>query len=157
MTITFYLTGKTAFSFAQEGMAVFEKRMKKYIRFKIVIIPDIKNTKNLSAQEYKKKEGQQILSKISKQCKLFLLDERGKEYSSTQFSKFIENKMITSTQELGFLIGGAYGFSDEVYTRANGKISLSKMTYSHQLIRLVFMEQLYRAFTIINNEPYHNE
>ncbi len=157
MTITLFLTGKTAFSYAEQGMAIFEKRIAKYIRFKVLIIQGLKNTKKLSAQEYKKKEGQLILAKIPKQCKLFLLDERGKAFSSVQFSKFIENKMISSTKELGFLVGGAFGFSADVYARAEGKIALSKMTYSHQLIRLVFMEQLYRAFTIINNEPYHNE
>ena len=121
------------------------------------IIPDIKNSKNLSEEQQKEKEGELILQQISSSDELCLLDEQGVEASSVDFSKFLEKKMISGIKRLVFVIGGPYGFSGTVYARANGKISLSKMTFSHQMVRLIFAEQLYRAFSILKGEPYHHQ
>lgn len=132
-------------------------RLGHYIRFELDIIPDLKNTKSLSVPAQKEKEGELILKKLQPSDDLILLDERGKTYSSPEFSDFLQKKMNSGLKQLIFVIGGPYGFSDAVYARANGKISLSKMTFSHQMIRPFFAEQLYRAFTILGNEPYHHE
>lgn len=132
-------------------------RLGHYIRFEMEIIPDLKNTKSLSIPAQKEKEGELILKKLQPSDELILLDERGKTYSSLEFSDFLQKKMNSGLKQLIFVIGGPYGFSDAVYARANGKISLSKMTLSHQMIRPFFAEQLYRAFTILSNEPYHHE
>jgi len=128
-----------------------------YINFEMLVLPDIKNVKNLSQDQQKTKEGELILKQISTLDFVILLDERGKEFRSLDFSKFIEQKLVSSVNHLVFVIGGPYGFSPEVYARANQQISLSKMTFSHQMIRMFFVEQLYRAFTIMRNEPYHHE
>ena len=157
MKITLILIGKTTAQYLNEGVNLYEKRIKKYLNFDITIIPELKNTKKLSVKEQKEKEGKLLLDKISKSDTLILSDEKGKEFSSVKFAGFIENKMISATKSLVFVIGGPYGFSENVYKRANNKISLSKMTFSHQLVRVLFIEQLYRAFTIINGEPYHHE
>lgn len=132
-------------------------RLGHYIRFEMDIIPDLKNTKSLSIPAQKEKEGELILKKLQPSDDLILLDERGKTYSSPEFSDFLQKKMNSGLKQLIFVIGGPYGFSEAVYARANGKISLSKMTFSHQMIRPFFAEQLYRAFTILSNEPYHHE
>ncbi len=157
MKIELKVIGKTAFDYLKDGIAIYEKRLKKYCAFSMSIIPDIKNAKNLSKKLIKSKEGELILKKITKTDFLILLDDKGKEMTSLQFSELLEQRLLPSGKNIVFLIGGAYGFSEEVYKRANMKISLSKLTFSHQMVRLFFIEQLYRAFTILNNEPYHHE
>jgi len=127
------------------------------MKFEIVIIPDLKNTKNLSEEEQKTKEAELFFKYIQHTDQLVVLDEKGTEFSSLQFADYINKRMIGSVQNLVFLIGGPYGFDQKVYQRANYKISLSKMTFSHQMIRLFFVEQVYRAFTILKGEPYHHE
>jgi len=156
MKIEFWVIGKTSFAYLTEGMQLYEKRIKRYLPFNCIVIPDVKNAKNLSQEELKKKEGQLILKKLEKNDWLILLDENGKTFSSIKFSKWLEQQLQHSARRMIFIVGGAYGFSEEVYSRANGKISLSSMTFSHQMIRLFFLEQFYRALTIMKNEPYHH-
>ncbi|MDR1368724.1 MAG: 23S rRNA (pseudouridine(1915)-N(3))-methyltransferase RlmH [Dysgonamonadaceae bacterium] len=157
MKISLLLVGKTAQDFVQKGVDEFCSRLKHYIPFELEIIPDIKNTKNLSFDQVKEKEGESILKTLQPGDHVVLLDERGKEWSSLQFAEYLEKKMHVVPKRLVFVIGGPYGFSQKVYDTAQEKVSLSKMTFSHQLIRLIFVEQLYRAMTILNNEPYHHE
>ncbi|MCK5775540.1 MAG: 23S rRNA (pseudouridine(1915)-N(3))-methyltransferase RlmH [Bacteroidales bacterium] len=157
MKITLILVGKTTDKPVEVGMDKYAKRIQRYLPFQIEVIPALKNAKKMSEAEIKQKEGGLILNKISAADHIVLLDEKGKEYTSVLFSSFIKKKMIHGMKSLVFIIGGAYGFSDAVYQRANSKLALSQMTFSHQLIRLIFLEQLYRSFTIINNEPYHHE
>jgi len=157
MKIKLIFTGKSSFEYINEGINIYEKRIKRFIDFEILIIPDLKGTKNLKPEQIKQKEGNLILKNIEKKEFLILLDEKGKEFSSVDFAKFIEKKQIIGTKQVVFLVGGAYGFSKDIYNRATSLLSLSKMTYSHQIIRLFFVEQLYRAFTIINKLPYHNQ
>jgi len=135
----------------------YQLRLQHYIKFDLEIIPDLKKTKNLSENQQKELEGELILKKIEPSDQLILLDEKGYEFRSVEFSRFLQKKMNSGVKRLVFVIGGPYGFSDAVYNKAQGKVSLSKMTFSHQMIRLVFLEQLYRAFTILKNEPYHHE
>jgi len=135
----------------------YEKRLRHYIKFEMEVIPDLKNAKNLSEKEQKEKEGELILKKAGPSDQLWLLDEKGEEYRSLEFSRFLQLKMNTGIKQFVLVIGGPYGFSEEVYQNAAGKLSLSKMTFSHQMIRLFMVEQLYRAFTILKNEPYHHE
>lgn len=135
----------------------YQKRLKHYIKFELEIIPDIKNVKNLSEQQQKEKEGELILNKLQNTDQLVLLDDKGKHFTSIEFSKYLQKKMNAGLKQLVLVIGGPYGFSDEVYHKAQSKISLSKMTFSHQMIRLFIVEQLYRGFTILRNEPYHHE
>lgn len=156
MTITLLAVGKTDASLLQNLIAEYQKRLSFYTKFTIEIIPDIKNAKNLSISEIKEREGELILKKTENHH-IILLDERGNEFTSIAFSEFLQKKLNSGIKQLTFVIGGAYGFSDKVYARANGKCSLSKMTFSHQMVRLFFIEQLYRAFTILNNEPYHHQ
>jgi 23S rRNA (pseudouridine1915-N3)-methyltransferase len=155
MQITLIQIGKTKFSYLQDGISDYQKRLKHYINFEEVTIADLKNAKNLSSAEIKKKEGEMLLKLIDKAAFLVLLDERGKQSSSEEFAEFIRKNM-NSGKDIVLVIGGAYGFSEDVYSRANDRISLSKMTFSHQLVRLIFAEQLYRAMTIIKGEPYHH-
>lgn len=157
MKVTLVLVGKTTDQAVIMGLEKYFKRLKRYIPFSLVTIPALKNTKNLSESEIKTKEGALILSKIPEAGFVVLLDEKGKEMSSIQFADFIESKMIQSIKNLVFVVGGAYGFSEDVYRNASTKIAMSQMTFSHQIIRLIFMEQIYRAFTIINKEPYHHD
>lgn len=157
MKITLLVVGKTTDKSVLLGVDKYFKRIKRYISFDIEVISSLKNTKKMSEVEIKTKEGEVILSKISFSDQMVLLDESGKELSSVAFSSFLENKMMLGIKNLVFVIGGAYGFSDAVYEHAHTKLSLSQMTFSHQIIRIIFLEQLYRAFTIINNEPYHHE
>ena len=157
MKIQIIVVGKTNQDFVQKGLDEFCNRLKHYIQFEINVIPEIKNTKNLSQEQQKEKEGELILKNLQAGDFLVLLDERGREFSSLQFADYLEKKMHTVNKRLVFLIGGPYGFSPKIYDMANEKISLSKMTFSHQMIRLIFVEQLYRAMTILNNEPYHHE
>lgn len=157
MKIKLLAVGKTDQKNLQLFLDDYIKRIGFYIRFEMQVIPDVKKAKNLSEKEQKQKEGELILKQIDTTDTVILLDEKGKQYTSVGFAKFIENKMNTVNKQLVFVIGGPYGFSEEVYNRAQAKMSLSTMTFSHQMVRLFFLEQLYRAFTIIRNEPYHHQ
>jgi len=149
--------GNTDKKYMKEGIDDYVKRLSFYLPFETRVIPDLKNRNNLSVELQKEKEGQLILNLIIPGDFMILLDERGSEFSSLEFSKWIEKKMISGIRQLVFVIGGPYGFSKMVYQRADFKISLSQLTFSHQMVRLVFVEQIYRAMTIIKNEPYHHE
>jgi 23S rRNA (pseudouridine1915-N3)-methyltransferase len=157
MQIKLLSIGKTDDKNLEDLISIYTKRLSHYIRFEQEIIPDIRNVKNLSESEQKQKEGQLILSKLTNKDQLILLDENGKEFSSVGFSDFLQKKMNSGIKTLVFVIGGPYGFSDEVYQKAHSKVSLSAMTFSHQMIRLFIVEQIYRGFTILNNEPYHHQ
>ena len=157
MNIKLIAIGKTDSAALQQLISTYEKRLVRYINFELQLLPDIKNSKSLTEELQKLKEGELILSNVESSHYLILLDERGKEYTSVAFADELQKKMNTSIKQLTFVIGGPYGFSQEVYNRANGKLSLSKLTFSHQMIRLFFIEQLYRAFTILRNEPYHHQ
>jgi 23S rRNA (pseudouridine1915-N3)-methyltransferase len=157
MNIKLIAIGKTDNKSLQSLIDDYTKRLSFYIKFELDIIPDIKNVKNLSESQQKEKEGELILSKISPTDNLILLDENGKSFSSLAFSNELQKKMNAGIKTLVFVIGGPYGFSDTVYAKANGKISLSQMTFSHQMVRLFFIEQVYRGFTILKNEPYHHQ
>jgi 23S rRNA (pseudouridine1915-N3)-methyltransferase len=156
MKITLILNGKTEDDYILKGFAVYEQRLKHYLSFECIVIPALKNTKALSIEQQKQKEGELILKNIQNSDRLILLDENGKEYNSVGFSEFVQQQMNSGIKNVVFVVGGPYGFSDEVHKRANGKIALSKMTFSHQMVRLFFIEQLYRAMTILKNEPYHH-
>lgn len=155
MNIKLIAIGKTDNAALQQLIADYQKRLLHYVNFDLQIIADVKNSKSLSEEQQKVKEGELIL-KNTENSHLILLDERGKEYTSEGFSIFLQKTMNMGIKQLAFVIGGPYGFSEEVYARANGKLSLSKLTFSHQMIRLFFIEQVYRAFTILKNEPYHH-
>lgn len=157
MIITLICVGKTDYSFVKDGIKIYEDRIVHYLPYNRIEIPELKSTKSLSPNQIKEKEAVLILKQIKPTDKVVLLDEKGKHFSSTQWAKVIEKEMIQGTRNLTFVIGGAYGFSNEIYERANDKLSLSEMTFSHQIIRVIFTEQLYRAMTIIKGEPYHNE
>lgn len=156
MKITLIAIGKTDNRHLISLMEDYSKRLGHYVSFEMAIVPDIKNAKNLSEPLQKKAEGDEILKRISPADIFILLDENGKTYSSEKFSEFLQKKMNSGLKNLVFVIGGPYGFSEEIYARANGKLSLSSMTFSHQMVRLFFIEQVYRAFTILRNEPYHH-
>ncbi|SNB11602.1 Ribosomal RNA large subunit methyltransferase H [Flavobacterium psychrophilum] len=157
MNIKLIAIGKTDNKNLQTLIDDYTKRLSFYIKFDLEIIADIKNVKNLSETQQKEKEGELILSKITPTDQLILLDENGKTFSSVAFSDQLQKKMNSGIKTLVFVIGGPYGFSDDVYKKAFGKISLSPMTFSHQMVRLFFIEQLYRGFTILKNEPYHHQ
>lgn len=157
MKILFLVIGKTDESYLETGISKYIKRLERYIPFEMKVIPDIKNRKTLSEEQQKKLEGELILSQFNTGDEMILLDEKGKTFSSVSFSQWIEHKLNTSNKRLIFVVGGPYGFSNDVYDKAKVKISLSEMTFSHQMIRLIFVEQLYRAFTIIKGEPYHHK
>ncbi|NHM02495.1 23S rRNA (pseudouridine(1915)-N(3))-methyltransferase RlmH [Flavobacterium difficile] len=156
MNIKLLAIGKTDNKNLQALIDEYTKRLGFYIKFELDVIPDIKNVKNLSESEQKVKEGQLILSKLAPTDQLILLDENGKEFNSVGFSDFLQKKMNSGIKTLVFVIGGPYGFSEEVYQKAQGKVALSQMTFSHQMVRLFVIEQIYRGFTILNNEPYHH-
>lgn len=156
MRIKLILNGKTDDAYLLEGIAIYEKRLKHYCSFEQVIIPAVKAT-GLSAEQMKEKEAEQIFKQIDTTDFVVLLDEKGKLLSSTDFAEFIEKQQLNAVKTLVFVVGGPFGFAESVYKRANYTLSLSKMTFSHQMIRLFFMEQLYRAFTIIKGEKYHHE
>lgn len=156
MKISLLTVGKTNYSFVAEGCDLYFNRLKHYCKFEFVPLEDVKKAGKLSPDQLKIKEGEKILSKLNSSDFLVLLDEKGKAFDSMQFAQWIEQKQIQSTAHIVFVVGGAFGFSSDVYERANAKLQLSKMTFSHQIIRAIFAEQLYRAFTIIKGEPYHN-
>lgn len=151
------VVGKTTDTDLQKLQDQYCQRLKHYVNFENIVIPELKNTKSLSIEQQKDKEGELILKAIDPSDDVVLLDDKGKQYSSMGFSEFIQRKMNASTRRLVFVVGGPYGFSSAVYDRANAKLSLSLMTFSHQMIRLLFVEQVYRAFTILKGEPYHHE
>ncbi len=156
MRISLLTLGKTEDKYLIEGIDIYLKRLKHYVTFKIIEIPELKNTKSLSREQQKSREAELIFKNISSTDHVILLDENGKEQSSMEFSGYLNKKMVSGLQHLVFIVGGPYGFNDDIYDRCNDKISLSKMTFSHQMIRLFFAEQLYRAFTILKGEPYHH-
>ena len=157
MKIKLLAIGKTDDKNLLQLINVYEKRLKHYIKFSLEVIPDIKNVKNFSEKQQKEKEGELILSKLDPTDQLIVLDDKGKHYTSIEFSNFLQKKMNSGIKQLVLVIGGPYGFSEAVYKKSVGKLSLSKMTFSHQMIRLFIVEQIYRGFTILKNEPYHHE
>jgi len=157
MKITFITVGKTEEAYLKEGIDKYVKRLKHYTKLTIVEIDELKNTKALTREQQKAKEAELILKKITPLDHVILLDEKGMESTSMQFAAYIDKKALSSVANLVFVVGGPYGFDQSVYTRANDKLSLSDLTFSHQMVRLFFVEQLYRAFTIIKGEPYHHE
>ena len=157
MKIKLIVVGKTNATYLIEGEKEYEKRLKHYCKLEEILIPDLKKGGRLSEMDLNKREGDLILSKLDNSDYLILLDDKGKGFSSTEFAALIQQKMISSVKTLVFVVGGAFGFSDKVYQRANAKLSLSKMTFSHQMVRLIFKEQLYRAYSIIKGEKYHHE
>lgn len=157
MNIILLVTGKTEEKWLQEGISQYNSRLGHYISFKLESLPILKNTKNLPEPVLKQKEGEQVLAKLSPSDHVLLLDEKGKQFTSVEFASNIQTFMNAGHKRVVFIVGGAFGFSNEIYARANGKISLSKMTFTHQMIRLFFVEQLYRAMTILKGEKYHNE
>lgn len=157
MTIKLIYIGKTFQSFIAEGCAEFEKRLKKYGKLEVHILPDVKQAGVLDPSQLKKHEAAMVLKHLKNEDHVVLLDERGKQYGSVEFAKSLQDKMNRGTKTLCFIVGGAFGFDDQLYQRANEQLSFSKMTFSHQMIRLFLTEQIYRAFSILKNEPYHNE
>lgn len=157
MNVELIVVGKTDMKEVEALVAMYTKRLNHYVKFAITTLADVRNTKNLSAAEQKRMEGEAILRLVTDSDHLMLLDEHGLELRSIEFADLLQKRMSAGTKRLVFVIGGPYGFSDAVYQRANSKLSLSKMTFSHQIVRAIFTEQLYRAFTILKNEPYHHE
>ncbi|MEO6883792.1 MAG: 23S rRNA (pseudouridine(1915)-N(3))-methyltransferase RlmH [Bacteroidia bacterium] len=156
MKITFIAIGKTTDEYIKTGFQLYENRLKHYLNFDFKILPELKNTKNVSLTEQKKAEGNLLLKELKPTDLLILLDEKGKSFSSVEFSTYLQQTMNKGFKNVVFAIGGPYGFSDEVYAKASDKIALSRMTFSHQMVRLIFAEQLYRAMTILKKEPYHH-
>ncbi|MGN6638840.1 MAG: 23S rRNA (pseudouridine(1915)-N(3))-methyltransferase RlmH [Mucilaginibacter sp.] len=157
MKITLLIIGKTEDAYLREGIDKYFKRLKHYTKIEIAEIPELKNTKALTPEQQKAREAELILKKLTVTDHVILLDEKGAEFTSPQFATWIDKKALGSVSNLVFIVGGPYGFDQSVYQRANDKISLSRMTFSHQMVRLFFVEQLYRAFTIIKGEPYHHQ
>ena len=157
MNIELIVTGKTDSPEVEALTAMYARRVNRYCRFDIAVLPDVRNTKSLSEQQQRTAEGRTLLGRIGDGDFLALLDERGDEMRSVDFAVWLQKRMNSGTRKLVLAIGGPYGFSDEVYARADARVSLSKMTFSHQIVRAIFAEQIYRAFTILNHEPYHPE
>ena len=157
MKITLLTVGKTDKDWVRQGLDIYVSRLKHYVPFSITEIPELKNVSALTNDQIKTREGELILKNIRNTDDVILLDERGKEYSSMELARILQDKMTYGGRDIVYVIGGAYGFSDAVYSRANSKLSLSRMTFSHQMVRAIFAEQIYRAFTIMKGEPYHHE
>jgi len=157
MNIELIVVGKTDSREVEALVEMYAKRVNRYCRFSITTLADVRNTRKLSESEQKRLEGEAILRLVAESDHLMLLDEHGAELRSIEFAELLQRRMSSGVKRLVFVIGGPYGFSDAVYARANSKLSLSKMTFSHQIVRAIFTEQLYRAFTILKNEPYHHE
>lgn len=157
MNIELIVVGKTDSREVEALVEMYAKRVNHYCRFSITTLADVRNTRNMTPTRQKQMEGEAILQLVGDGDYLTLMDERGKQYTSVEYSQWLQKRMLSGMKRLVLVIGGPYGFSEEVYARANDKISLSKMTFSHQIVRAIFAEQLYRAFTILNNEPYHHE
>lgn len=156
MNIDLIVIGKTNMDFVEMGIKEYTKRLTRYIKFNIIVLPDIKNPAQMSKETLMKREGELFCAALESYDWIVLMDENGKQLSSVEFSKWVQNRLNLSTRKLAFVIGGAYGFSEQVYKMASEKHSLSKMTFSHQMVRMIFTEQLYRAFTILRGEPYHH-
>jgi len=156
MKIELWAIGKTSEKYLEAGIGIFEKRLKNYLPFSLVVLPNIK-VKTIDSQLITKEEGKLILSKLAPDDWLVLLDEQGQQFTSMELSRWLERRLGDSRRKMVFLIGGAFGFSPDVYARSNESLALSKLTFSHQMVRLFCLEQLYRAMTILKNEPYHNE
>ncbi|MDR1582784.1 MAG: 23S rRNA (pseudouridine(1915)-N(3))-methyltransferase RlmH [Prevotellaceae bacterium] len=156
MKVKFVVVGKTDTGYLQEAISMYENRLKHYIPFELICIPDVKNFGKLNESQLKSREGKSILAQLNSGDELILLDEKGKSFSSLEFSLFLSKKIIAGNKCIVFAAGGAYGFSDEVYNNASSMIALSQMTFTHQMVRLIFVEQLYRAFTIMKGEAYHH-
>ena len=157
MNIELIVVGKTDSKEVEVLVEMYSKRVNRYCRFSITTLADVRNTRNMTSAKQKQLEGEAILRLVGDGDCLALMDERGAQYTSVEYAQWLQKRMLSGVKRLVLVIGGPYGFSDEVYARANEKISLSKMTFSHQIVRAIFAEQLYRAFTILNNEPYHHE
>lgn len=157
MRITLLTMGKTDRGWIREGLGMYVSRLGYYVQFRLTELPELKNAASLTQAQIKDKEGELLLAAVKSCDELILLDEHGKEYRSVEFASMLQERMLRSGRDMVFVIGGAYGFSDKVYARADSRISLSKMTFSHQMVRAIFAEQLYRAFTIMKGEPYHHE
>ena len=157
MKIVLLAIGKTKEQYLIEGISQYQKRLNHYTQFELLEIPNIKNANNLSDFELLRKEGELIFQQLQPSDHLVLLDDKGKDFTSSKFAEKLQGWMLSSKKRLVFVVGGAYGFSEQVYQRGNEKLSLSKMTFSHQMVRLFFVEQIYRGYTILNNEPYHHE
>lgn len=157
MKILLIVVGKTDQQWLTEGISQYVERLTHFCQFEMQVIPDIKNTKNMEQNVQKQREGELILNLLQPSDDVWLLDDKGREMTSAETAKWIEKRMAQSSKRLVFIIGGPYGFSPDVYNRVPGRLSLSKMTFSHQMVRLIFVEQLYRAFAILNNLPYHHE
>lgn len=157
MNIDLIVVGRTNVPFVEQAVSEYAKRLSRYVRFSIVVVPDIKGGGSLSEAKLKEREGEALITALAPYDKRVLLDENGRQFSSEEFAAWIETAMNRSVRKLAFVVGGAYGFSDSVRALDCEKMSLSKMTFSHQMIRMLFTEQLYRAFTIINKEPYHHK
>lgn len=157
MKITLAVIGKTEVGFVKQGIDEYVKRLQHYVQFNIQYISDVKGTRNMSEAQQKVAEGRALLAALDTSDHVVLLDEHGTERASVEYSQWLQRRLASGCKRLVFVVGGPYGFSDDVYQRANEKISLSKMTFPHELVRLIFVEQLYRAFTILRNEPYHHE
>lgn len=155
MKVELWAIGKTSEKYLEAGIEIFDKRIKHYIPFVWTVLPDVKG-KVADAAQLKQKEGEMLLAKLAPDDYLVLLDEHGQEFTSTGLAQWLERRLAGAGRRMVFVIGGAFGFSPEVYARANDQIALSKLTFSHQMVRLFFLEQLYRAMTILKNEPYHN-
>jgi len=156
MKITLLVVGKTTTGYLKTGIDDYISRLGHYVAFDIQYLQDVKNSRNLSEAGQKQAEGRSILASVDKGDYVVLLDERGREMTSVQFADYVQKRLCSGARRLVFVIGGPYGFSPEVYDRANDKLSLSQMTFSHEMVRVIFAEQLYRAFTILNHEPYHH-
>lgn len=157
MKLKIIWVGKTEENYLNVGSEIYIKRITNYIPTEIITIPALKNAKNLSYSQQKEKEGEQILKYLQAGDFVVLLDEKGKHFTSVEFAEFMNQRMISGIKNLVLIIGGPYGFSESVYQKATQKVALSKMTFSHQMVRLILLEQIYRAFSILNNEPYHHE
>ena len=157
MKITLLVVGKTATGYLKQGIDEYIKRLSHYASFNVHYLSDAKNTRNMTESQQKSTEGQLILAAVDSSDRVVLLDEHGTQFSSIKFAQYLQKHMLSGIKRLVFVVGGPYGFSDEVYARANDKVSLSTLTFSHEMVRLIFTEQLYRAFTILNHEPYHHE
>lgn len=157
MRIVMLQTGKTSEGYINEGIDLYSTRIKRSTAFEIITLPDVKNSRNMTEQELKEKEGKKILESFKEGDYTVLLDEKGKEFRTVEFASWLANRFIQPGKRLVFIIGGAWGFPDELYQKADMKLSLSKMTFPHQLVRLIFIEQLYRALSIMKGSPYHHE
>jgi 23S rRNA (pseudouridine1915-N3)-methyltransferase len=157
MKIALLQVGKTSERYLTEGIAAYEERIRKYTAFEVFTIPDIRSTRNMPAKEQKAREGERILQFLKNDDYIVILDDKGNEFSTIEFSSWLDKMFMSQKKRIVFVIGGAWGFSDDVYKTADIRLSLSKLTFSHQMVRLLFLEQLYRAFTVIKGEPYHHK